>query len=144
MSVFQVVDGYFFIKKEFMSIIDMALHHYEVLVSNRCSTDIIELQINSWIRSTAENDLDIMDSKSNYQRLKLMDPVCNDIATFKFVYHDSFIVNQCLLLIQKLIDNYPNDGDILKKALLNLLPIIRLLCEIQSISIISWHFCKKT
>lgn len=42
MSISQVVDGYFFIKKEFISIIDMALHHYKSLYL----TDALQILLN--------------------------------------------------------------------------------------------------
>ena len=58
MSIFQIVNNYFIIKIEFMDNINAVLTHYKNLIQNRCSTDSIDLLINNWTKSTAENNPD--------------------------------------------------------------------------------------
>jgi hypothetical protein len=139
MSIFQIVNNYFIIKLDFIDNINAVLTHYKNLIQNRCSTDSIDLLISNWTKSTAENNPGKWNNISQLQLLKLMDPICDNITTFKNIYHTTYITNQGLKLLQILIDKYAVDATIVKNALLNLLPIVKLLCEIDSVTTLSWH-----
>ena len=139
MSIFQIVNNYFIIKIEFMDNINAVLTHYKNLIQNRCSTDSIDLLINNWTKSTAENNPDKLNNISQLQLLKLTDPLCDNITSFKTIYHNTYITNQSLMLLQMLIDKYYIDAKIVKNALLNLLPVVKLLCQIDSVTTLSWH-----
>lgn len=131
MSIFQIV------KIEFMDNINAVLTHYKNLIQNRCSTDSIDLLINNWTKSTAENNPDKLNNISQLQLLKLTDPLCDNITSFKTIYHNTYITNQSLMLLQMLIDKYYIDAKIVKNALLNLLPVVKLLCQIDLVTTLS-------
>jgi len=139
MSIFQKVNNYFLLKSETIEEISALLTHYKTLINNRRSTDSIDLQINKWTKSTAENNPENLNNKASLAWLKLKDGMCDDITSFSTTYFDTFIKYTGLSLLQGLIDKYAIDANIVKNALLNLIQIVKLLSEIDSIRTIPWH-----
>ena len=137
MSEFQIINGTFVISIDLMNYFNTILTYYENLISNDCSTKSIELQISKWIISTNPKISYNLERRSNMSILRQMDRSCNDIATFKKIYHSYFITNELLMLVQRVIDRYTVDASIIKKAFENLLPIIKLLYKIESITTLS-------
>jgi len=143
MSAFQIINGTFVVGTNLMNFFNIILMYYEILISNDCSTESIELLISKWTTSAnLEEESHVrsinysLQRKSNEIMFKHMDESCSNITTFKRIYQ-SFLTNELLLLVQKVIDMYIIDAIIVKKALENLLPIIKLLCKIESITTLS-------
>jgi len=124
---------------EIMEQIDSILTHYEILMNNKRSTDSIDLLIKNWTKSTTENNPDELNKMALLAMRKLKKGKCNDFRSFKINYFDTYIKYKVLRLIQMLIDKYTEDANIVKNALLNLLPVIKLSSGINSIKTIPWH-----
>jgi hypothetical protein len=146
MSIYKIVENNFLIKMTVIDLIDSFLSRYLVLIDNKRSTDSIDLHIKNWTASTAENNPDELNNKAMLAWFKLEDGMFDDLTSFNIIYFDTYIKYKGLRLLQKLINEYAVDSNIVKNALLNLIETEYLYSRISCTKTLSLHslpFIKK-
>jgi len=129
-----------------IDLIDSFLSRYLILIDNKRSTDSIDLVLNNWTTSTAENNPSELNNKAMLAWFKLEDETFDDFTSFNIIYFDTYIKYRALRLLQKLIDEYAVDSNIIKNALLKLIQTLFLYSGVSCTKTISSHrlpFIKK-
>jgi len=92
---------------EAITLIGNILLNYKILLKNSVPTDSIDLLICRWTKSNNVN----MINKTSVQKqmlidLKKKDKSCTTLSRFTEIYHGTYITNECLMLLQELIDRF--------------------------------------
>jgi len=120
---------------EAITLIGNILLNYKILLKNSVPTDSIDHLICRWTKSNNVN----MINKTSVQKqmlidLKKKDKSCTTLSRFTEIYHGTYITNECLMLLQELIDRFIVHGELIKQTLQNLLPLMKLLANIDLVS----------
>jgi len=133
---FHIVNNHFVINNEAITLIYSILQKYEMLLKNSVSTETIDLLIFNWTKS---NNVNPLVEKQNLTNLKMSDKSCRTLSRFKEIYHETYITDVCLMLVQKLIDGFFIHRQLIKQTLQNLLPLMKLLADIDLVTTHSWN-----